>query len=44
MSAYAPWLIPAGIAFAALVAYHWITASNRIDNVLQQAFDEEKAK
>ncbi len=44
MSAYAPWLIPAGIALVAWVAYQWITTSNRIDSALHDAFKQQDEK
>ena len=44
MSAYAPWLIPAGIALAAWVAYRLITASNELDTALKDAFAKQDAK
>lgn len=44
MSAYAPWLIVAAIAFVAGLGYLLITASNQIDAALKDAFDKQDAK
>lgn len=44
MSAYAPWLIPAGIALIAWVAYRLITASNELDTALKDAFAKQDEK
>ena len=44
MSAYAPWLIVAAIAFVAGLGYLLITERNKLDTVLKDAFDKQDEK
>lgn len=41
MSAYAPWLIVAAIAFVAALGYMLITENNKLDAVLDEAFRQD---
>lgn len=44
MSAYAPWLIVAAVAFVAGLGYLLITASNKLDTALKDAFAKQDEK
>lgn len=44
MSAYAPWLIVAAVAFVAALGYLLITERNRLDAAVKDAFDKQDAK